>query len=222
MKLARVPLATLACTLLLAVPAFADGKLVFAGLRMDPTDADARRYSRPGWGLAVEAVAPLPIPARLVAGVVGFDFVNLMSKTVKFRDPLTGLRVEQQTSQDYMRFYLGGQVGSHSRGFLRPYVGANVAAVVYGISTDVVVPDDQSRENEIRQNLRDKSEAAFGWDANAGLDLNFNRVTVDVGVRALHSYGLPQQLGGDAVSIQPGYVEYRIGVGIPFSEMMRH
>jgi hypothetical protein len=207
----------LAATVLLAAPALAGGRLVFAGLRMDPTDEDARRYSRPGWGAGVEAVAPLPISGNMVAGVFGFDFVNLMTRTVKFREPSTGLRIEQQTHQDYMRLYTGGQLGSHSRGFLRPYVGVNVALVLYGISTDVVVPDDSDRENEIRQSLRDEYEAAFGWDANAGLDLNFNVVSVDVGVRALHAYGLPQQLGADAVTIQPGYVEYKVGVGVPFS-----
>jgi hypothetical protein len=194
----------LAALLLFAVPAFADGRLVFAGLRMDPTDQDARQYSRPGWGGMVEVVAPLPLQGHVLAGVFGLDLVNLMSKTIKFRDPTTGLRVEQQTSQNYARVYLGGQFGSHSRGFLRPYAG-------------VVVPDDVTRENEIRQNIRDENHAAFGWDANAGLDINFNHLSIDMGVRALHSYGVPQDLGADAVTIQPSYLQYKLGFAIPFS-----
>jgi len=55
-----------------------------------------------------------------------------------------------------------------------------------------VVPDDRDRENEIRQNLRDENEFAFGWDANAGVDVNFcDRWSVEAGVRWLHQYGLP-------------------------------
>ena len=221
MNALRRTLVVLAAMVLFAAPAFADGKLLFAGVRMDPTDADARNYSRPGWGGSVELVAPLPIPEKLVAGVFGLDFVNLLSKTHKFRDPLTGLRVEQQTEQHYVRVFAGGQFGSHSRGLLRPYAGANVAAVFYGISTDVVVPDDNIRENEIRQNLRDENEAAFGWDANVGIDFNFNDAfSIDAGVRVLHSYGVPQQLGADAVTIQPSYVMYKVGVAIPLHRMM--
>ena len=139
-----------------------------------------------------------------------------MSNTKKFNDPLTGLRVEQQTSRSCMRLYVGGQLGVHGSGVLRPYAGADVAAVLYGISTNVVVPDDTDRRNEIRQNLRAKDATAFGRDADAGIDLNFgDRFSIDAGVRALHAYGVPQQLGAGAVSIQPGYVEHKVGIGIP-------
>ena len=218
----RLPATLAAFTLLAfaAVPALAAGKIELYGIRMDPTDVDARQYSRPGYGLGLEVVAPPPVLAQLFAGVAGIEWVNLMSQTKKFQDPLTGLRVEQQTSQDYFRFFVGGQVGAHSGGFLRPYAGVNVAAVVYGISTDVVVPNDLNRQNEIRQTLSDENKASFGWDANAGLDLNFrDRWNIDAGVRLLHSYGVPQQLGGNAVTIAPSYVEYRLGVGMGFRSM---
>jgi opacity protein-like surface antigen len=215
------PIAASVLALILALAhapcASAAGKVHFYGIRMDPTDADARQYSRPGYGLGIEAVAPPPVFARLVAGVIGIEWVNLLAQTKKFQDPTTGLRVEQQTSQDYFRAFLGAQVGSHNTGFLRPYAGANLAAVVYAIRTDVVVPDDVTRQNEIRQNLRDESEAAFGWDANAGLDLNFrDRWSLDLGVRVLHAYGVPQQLGAGAVTIQPSYVQYHAGFGVSF------
>jgi len=106
-------------------------------------------------------------------------------------------------------------VGAHAAGLLRPYAGLNLAAVWYGISTDAVVPDDYNRQNEIRQSLGRRDEFAFGWDANAGVDLNFaDRWGIDLGARWLHAYGVPQQLGGGAVTIQPGYLQVRLGVGI--------
>lgn len=196
-----------------AAPAFASGKLELYGVRMDPNGRDAVQYSRPGWGGGIEGVLPLPGTAKLIAGVVGIEGVNLLSREKTFQDLTTGLRVLQQTSQTYGRFYLGGQLGSHSSGFLRPYAGANVAVVWYGISTDVVVPDDTNRENEIRQNLRDENQFAFGWDANSGVDLNFrDRWGIDIGVRYLHAYGVPQQAGDGAVTIEPGYLQYRVGI----------
>jgi opacity protein-like surface antigen len=217
MRRILVTLAVFTFVSLAALPALAAGKVGIYGLGMDPLDVDARQYSRPGLGLGAEVVAPVPLLGKLVAGVGGFEWVNLMSKTKKFQDPLTGLRVEQQTSQDYFRLFAGGQLGSHSAGFLRPYAGVNVAAVLYGISTDVVVPNSSDRQNEIRQNLRSVHEFSFGWDANAGVDLNFrNRWSIDAGVRLLHSYGVPQQLGADALTIEPSYVLYKVGVGIAF------
>jgi opacity protein-like surface antigen len=163
----------------------------------------------------VEYVAPLPGTSTLLAGVAGLEVVNLLSQTKKFQDGLTGLRVEQQTSQNYGRLFLGGQLGPHGRGALRPYLGLNLAGVWYGISTDVVVPSDPTRTNEIRQHLHGTNRVAFGWDANAGVDVNFSdRWSIDAGARYLHSYGVPQQLGDGAVTIQPGYVQYRLGFAI--------
>lgn len=198
--------------LALAAPALAGGKLEVYGLRMVPTDVDSRQYSRPGWGAGVQGVAPLPGTATLLAGVAGVEIVNLLATSTVFQDELTGLRVEQQTTQNYGRLFLGTQLGSHGSGMLRPYGGVNVALVWYGISTDVVVPDDYDRQNEIRQNLGSRDELAFGWDANAGVDVNFrDRWGIDVGVRWLHAYGVPQQLGAGAVTIEPGYLQVKVG-----------
>ena len=214
----RTLLAALAVVAMLATTtpaARADGKVELYGLRMVPSDTDSKDYARPGWGVGLQLVAPLPGTANLFAGVVGLEVVNLLSTTKEFRDPSTGLRVEQQTSQNYGRFFVGGRIGAHGAGALRPYAGVNVAAVWYGIGTDVVVPDDYNRENEIRQSLRRRDEVAFGWDANAGLDVNFgDRWDVDLGARWLHSYGVPQQLGADAVTVEPGYLQFKLGVGI--------
>lgn len=212
------PAATLGLLLALmalagAGPASAGAKLEVYGLRMVPTDVDSREYSRPGWGGGVQGVVPMPGTATLLAGVVGVEIVNLLSTTKVFQDELTGLRVEQQTSQNYGRLFVGAQMGSHGSGVLRPYGGLNVALVWYGIGTDAVVPDDDDRENEIRQSLGSRDEVAFGWDANAGVDLNFSdRWGIDVGTRWLHAYGVPQQLGAGAVTIEPGYVQLKVGV----------
>ena len=195
-----------------ADPAQAGAKVEVYGLRMVPLNVDSRQYSRPGWGLGVQGVAPLPGTATLLAGVAGLEVVNLLSSTRDFQDPLTGLRVEQQTSQNYGRFFVGTQMGSHGSGMLRPYAGVNLALVWYGIGTEVVVPDDYDRERDIRQHLGSRDEWAFGWDANAGVDLNFgDRWGIDAGARWLHSYGVPQQLGDGAVTIEPGYLQAKVG-----------
>ena len=68
MRSSHVPMPALAAALLIVLPAFAETRVVLPGLRMDPGDADARDYSRPGFGVAAEAVAPLPVPEQLVAG----------------------------------------------------------------------------------------------------------------------------------------------------------
>jgi opacity protein-like surface antigen len=103
----------------------------------------------------------------------------------------------------------------HSSGFLRPYVGANVAAVWYGIGSEYVIPDDHDSENDLHQQIVSRGHVVFGWDTSAGIDFNFlNRVSLDLGVRYLHSYAVPQQLGEGAVTIQPGYIQYRLGLGL--------
>lgn len=203
-----------------AVPANAQGKLEAYFIKMDPYSDVARQYGRPGFGGGLEVVGALPGTAHLIAAVGGLEVVNLLSSTTTVYEPVTHLRVDQETSQNYGRFYLGGQLGSHSSGFLRPYVGTNVAMVWYGISTDVVVPNDANRENEIRQNLRDENRLVFGWDGNAGVDLNFHdKWSVDVGVRYLHSYNVPQQLGAGSVRIEPDYFQFRVGLAADFRSM---
>ena len=144
----------------------------------------------------------------------------MLTQTTGFQDGQTGLRVEQQTSQDYYRLYLGGRVGPHGPGLIRPFVGSNIALVVYGISTDVVVPDDVNRENEIRQNLRSRTESGFGWDLALGTDLNFdNTVALEGGVRFLKSFGVPQQLGAGSMRVEPAYFQIYLGLGVGFGAM---
>ena len=102
-------------------------------------------------------------------------------------------------------------------GLIRPHVGSNIALVIYGISTDVVVPDDVNRENEIRQNLRSRTETGFGWDISLGTDFNIhNRVALEGGVRFLKSFGVPQQLGAGSMRVEPAYFQIYLGLGVGF------
>jgi len=195
----------------------AAGKVQLYGFRMTPTGQDASRFSRYSWGGGVSVVAPLHRVHDLLAGVAGFEAANMLSQTTATQDRATGLRVEQQTSQDYYRFYLGGQVGPHGHGFIRPHIGSNIALIVYGITTDVVVPDDTDRENEIRQNLRSRTESGLGWDISLGSDFNIlDKVAIEGGVRFLKSFGVPQQLGAGSMRVEPAYFQVYLGVGVGF------
>ena len=213
----------LLCVILVAVVplrATAAGKIQLYGLRMTPTGQDASRFSRPSWGVGLAVVAPLPQVHNLIAGTLGLEIANMLSQTTAFRDSQTGLRVEQQTNQNYYRLYLGGRLGPHGPGLIRPHVGSNVALVVYDISTDVVVPDDVNRENEIRQNLRSRTESAFGWDVTLGTDFNIhNTVAVEGGVRFLKTFGVPQQLGAGSRRVEPAYFQIYLGLGVGFGAM---
>ena len=144
--------------------------------------------------------------------LIVFNEAGIKQKEYQFSDRTTGLRVEQHTDQVYGRLFVGGELGPHGNGFLEPYANAAIALVFYGISTNVVIPDDFNRQNSINQVLRDENEAAFGWSAGTGVNLNFGRWGVDGGARFLKQYGVPQQLGDGAVTIQPSYVQYRLGV----------
>lgn len=189
-------------------------RLTLYGQRLDPSDRAARDYARPGWGGGVDLSWPLPGSEGFVSALGGIEVASLFSKVKKFQDPLTGLRVEQHTDQIYGRLFVGGELGPHGNGALQPYANIAVGLVFYGISTTVVVPDDTNRENDINQVLSDQNEAAFGWSTGAGLNLNFGRWGLDGGVRYLKQYGVPQQLGDGAVTIQPSYLQYRLGVSI--------
>lgn len=200
-----------------APPAQAAGHLGLYGIRMTPHGSDAGRYSKAGFGGGIQVVAPLPRPANLLAGIAGFEVVNLLSETTRFQDPLTRLTVEQQTSQHYSRFYLGARLGLHGHEFFRPYAGTNLSLNFYGISTDVVVPDDYDRAKEIRQNLRSEDHVAFGYDGTLGIDLDIaTRFNLDGGVRYVKTFNVPQQLGEGSVPINPEYFQVFLGFGVSF------
>lgn len=196
--------------------ALAGGKAGIYLIRMVPYGADAENYSRAGWGGGVRAVLPVPEVFNLFAGTAGFEVVNLLSGTETFRDQ-SGLLVNQETNQNYFRLYLGGQVGGHGNGFLRPHAGMNIAFVFYSISTDVVVRDSYDPSKEIRQNLWNDSHTVLGYDVTLGLDLNFsNKLALDGGVRYLKSFSVPQQLGEGSVKVYPQYFQIYFEVGFSF------
>jgi opacity protein-like surface antigen len=207
-------------SVLCVLPAQAAGHLGLYGVQMTPYGRDAGRYSRAGFGGGIQAVVPLPRLANLLAGVTGLEVVNLLSETTKFQDQITGFTVEQQTNQRYGRLYLGARLGLHGHEFFRPYAGANLSLNFYSISTDVVVPNDSNRENEIRQNLRSENRAAFGYDGTLGVDLDIaTRFNLDGGVRYVKTFNVPQQLGEDSVPINPEYFQVFLGFGVSFELM---
>jgi opacity protein-like surface antigen len=210
--------------LLVGAPqSFAGGKISLYGIRMVPSGEDAEDYSRPGWGGGLRVVAPIPQLHNLFAANAGIEAVNLLSRTIVFQDQVTGLRTEQQTDQFFFRTYLGGQIGGHGNGFIRPHAGLNLALTVYNYNVDVVIPDDSDRENEIRQDLDQASEVVFGYDVTLGVDLNFsNTIVVDGGVRYIKSFAVPQQLADDAEKIHPQYFQIYLGVGVAFELLQKN
>jgi hypothetical protein len=201
---------------LIASPAAAGQRWKFGayGIYMVPSGTDARDYSRPGWGVGGHVEYVVPQTETLLSFGGGCEIVNLMTASLERYDPDTLLRVEQNTSQDYARIYLGGDIGPHGHGFFRPYAGANVAVSIYRINTEIVVPNDADPENEIHQDLNGDSEASFGYDITLGTDLNFDRFLIEGGVRFLKSFNVPQQLGpSGAVRIHPGYFQIFVGIG---------
>jgi len=185
------------------------------GSVLSPQDRAARDYARDGYGLGVDLSWPVHGTEGLLSAIVGIEGNNLMSQQVNLVDRLTGLRVEQHTDQSYGRLFVGGELGPHGNGTIQPYGNLALALIMYGISTTVVVPDDFDRERDINQVLHSRTEFAFGWSAGTGVNLNFGRWGLDGGVRFLKQYGVPQQLGAGAVTVQPSYLQWRFGVSIP-------
>jgi hypothetical protein len=196
--------------------AIAGGKVGIYGIYMVPRGEDAENFSEPGLGFGLHIVVPVPQLANILAGTAGFEFINLLNKTIELRDRNTGLLVEQKTNQGYFRLFIGAQVGGHGNAFFRPHAGMNIALVVYNISTDLVVADSWTGE-EIRQNVSDESHTVAGYDITLGIDLNFsNKFAIDGGVRYVKSFSVPQQLGAGSVKIHPQYFQVYLGIGLGF------
>jgi opacity protein-like surface antigen len=202
--------------------AHADGKVSVYLSRMEPNDVDARRFSRTSWGIGIDAVLPWYAAANLVALTSGLEITNMLSHSTKVYDPILRETLKQRTNQSYGRFFVGGRAGPHGAGFVRPHIGANVAVVWYGISTDIDIPDPSDPNKTITKNLESNSKAAFGYDVNAGMDLNVaNSFPVEIGVRYLKSYNVPQPLGQGAVSVSPAYLQTYVSIGVGFDFMRR-
>lgn len=200
-----------------AVPAQAGAKVGIYGVYLEPYGMDAEQYSEGAVGWGVQAVLPSSRPIHMFAMVLGFENVFLQAHTEDIREPRTGFLIQQRTRQRYTRFYLGAELGGHGRAFFRPHVGANIAAVNYGFSIDLIIPNDLSDEPLLQQNVWEEDHWVFGQDLNAGLDLRFSEwLSTDVGVRYLKSWAVPQDLGKDAVTVHPEYFQIYAGICTSF------
>jgi hypothetical protein len=195
----------------------AGGKAGVYGIYMIPYGEDAKNFSRPGWGFGLNVVVPVPQLANILAGTAGFELINLLDKSIELQDPTTGLQVDQVTNQDYVRLYIGAQVGGHGNGFFRPHAGMNLALISYSISTDLIIPNSGDGD-DIVQNLNNETHVVFGYDITLGIDLNFsNKIALDGGVRYLKTFSVPQQLGEGSEKIHPQYFQIYLGIGIGFN-----
>jgi len=195
----------------------AGGKVGVYGIYMVPRGEDAKNYSQPGLGLGFHIVVPVPQLANILAGTVGLEFINLLEKTIDYRDRTTGLRVEQNISQNYFRLFIGAQVGGHGNAFFRPHAGMNIALVYYNISTEIVEAYS-SNEEEIILSGNTEGHVVAGYDITLGIDLNFsNEFAIDGGIRYVKSFSVPLQLGAGSVKIHPQYFQIYLGIGVGFN-----
>jgi opacity protein-like surface antigen len=207
------------CFALLAGNSLADGKFSFYGARLIPdyNDADGLNKSRWGGGLAV--VAPIKREHKFLAVNIGMEYFNFYKETIKFSDPSYG-SVNIQTNQGYYRFYMGGRIGRNGNGLFHPFIGSNIALIVYYMDTDFVdyITGEYGRMKEIRQNIDSQTETVFGYDLNLGAELKLARnFILESGMRYLHSFNVPVQLDdARAITVQPSYLQFYISAGASF------
>ena len=194
-----------------------DGKLGLHFVYMSPERHEVPPPSPAGWGFGVQLTVPTGPPARL-AGVAGIEYVNLLDESLVLYDP-QGRYVAQRTDQYLGRLYLGAEVGSHGRSAFRPHLGANVALVLYGISSNIEVGGSPGQPVG---NAYGDHKTMFGYDVSAGLDINpWNTVSFDLGARYVKTYGTPQQLGLAAVPVDPVYVQGYLAVAFSLAWLRR-
>ena len=179
---------------------------------MEPENSDARDFSKGNFGGSFEYefhFVGIPDPISWAAGL---DYINLLSKETTYYEE-SGLRVVQETNQEYYRFWFGPRIRSHANAFFRPYVGLHGALIYNVIDTDLVVPDNYDPDNEIRQDLSSDSEFLFGFDITAGLEMRIsNEWSLDLGMKRLKTFGEPKQLSYGAVTVHPSYNLFYVGV----------
>src|SRR5262245_8288361 len=81
------------------------------GIHMDPADKDAKDFSDASFGAGLRARFSIFHLSPIIGGGAGIEWISLLSETHTFQDPQTGLTVEQQTEQEYLRIYLGPEIG---------------------------------------------------------------------------------------------------------------
>jgi len=179
---------------------------------MEPGNSDARDFSKGNFGGSFEYefhFVGIPDP---ISWAAGFDYIDMLSEETTYYEE-SGLRVVQETDQEYYRFWFGPRLKSHANAFFRPYIGIHGALIYNMIETDVVIPDDYDPDNEIRQILSSASELLFGYDITAGLEMRVSKDwSLDLGMKKLETFGEPQQLSDRAVTVQPSYYLFYVGV----------
>ncbi len=203
---------TIFITLSLATTVAADITRMYTLDYLEPGNSDARDFSKGNWGLSGEIefhFIGIPDPISWAAGL---DIIDMLSEKTTYYEE-SGLRVVQETDQEYYRFWFGPRLKSHANAFFRPYIGIHGALIYNVIETDVVVPDDYDPDNEIRQILSSASELLFGYDITGGLEMRVSKDwSLDLGIKKLETFGKPQQLSDKAVTVQPSYYLFYIGV----------
>ena len=181
-------------------------------MRMDPGAPLQQGAWNSGYGGGFDVTWPLPRLHGLFALVGGAEASSLHSGVRAVVDTASGERAEHHMDQLYGRLFIAGELGPHGDGTLEPYANLGLAMIAYGYFDDVqITAGGASSELLVSQH-----EAGVGWSAGAGVNMNFSRFGVTGGVRYLRQFGTPRQLGNHTVRIEPAYMQYRIGVTVPF------
>ncbi len=179
---------------------------------MEPGNSDARDFSKGNFGISGELefhFVGIPDP---ISWAVGLDMIDMLSERTTYYEG-SGLKVVQETNQEYNRLWFGPRLKSHSSAFFRPYIGIHGALIYNVIETNLVVPDDNDPNNETRQKLASDSELFFGYDVSAGLEMKVSKEwSLDLGMKRLETFGVPQQLSFGDVTVHPSYNLYYVGV----------
>jgi hypothetical protein len=199
-----------------APEAVAGGKFGAYVLRMVPTGLDAALSEQPGWGGGVHAIVPIPFTHRLTAASIGAEFTRLLDESDTFIDKVTGLPVEREIDQYYIRLYIGLRIGEHGDRTFRPFAGVNLAVIDYGIGIDEVA-DDPGGGSELRRDVYDKRETALGYDLSVGADAVFSKlIALEGGVRYSRSLSPVADLGWHSIRVAREYIHFYIGLGVMF------
>jgi len=205
-------------TLSLATTVAADITRMYTLDYMEPENSDARDFSKGNFGGSFEYefhFVGIPDP---ISWAAGFDYIDMLSEETTYYEE-SGLRIVQETDQEYYRFWFGPRIRSHANAFFRPYIGLHGALIYNMIETDVVVPDDYDPDNEIRQILSSDGELLFGYDVSTGLEIKVAKDwSIDLGMKRLKTFGEPRQLSYGAVTVHPSYNLYFIGVRYGIAE----
>jgi len=181
-------------------------------MRIDPGAPLRQGAWNSGYGGGFEVSWPITGTQGLFAAYGGAEVSSFYSGVRSEADTTTGERAEHHMDQLYGRCFAGGELGPHGTGTLEPYANLALAMIAYGYFDNVkITAGDGSHELLVSEH-----EVALGWSAGAGVNLNFARFGLSGGVRYLRQFGEVKQLGNNSVLIQPAYMQYRVGLTVPF------